>query len=206
LFKKLVPGILAASLFPFFPNSGEAGERAERAQALVVELSGDAKAVLSQSNAPLAEREDQLAETIRDGFQIKFIGKFVVGPDWEKMTDAQRNDFIELFEDFYLKAYSSHLGGYPQDELIIVSAFEKGSKDSFVVTKLKRPKRKTVSVRWRVRENEQTPQIIDIVIDGTSVALTHRKGFDRVLQADGIEGLISLLRIRAERLSAQPSG
>ncbi|MCR9213548.1 MAG: ABC transporter substrate-binding protein [Proteobacteria bacterium] len=189
-----------------FSISSFAEERSDRARALISDLAGNAKTILSLPEKTLDEREQHLIESIGNEFHIPFISQFVVGPGWDNLSDQQRADFLELFEDFFLRAYSSQLGGYPDEELVIVSAAKKGSKDSFVMTKLRRPERQTVSIRWRVREFQDKPQIIDLWIDGTSVALTHREGFHRVLSNDGIDGLINLLKIRAERLSAQPSG
>lgn len=205
-FKTLSIGTLAVGLSLGAMSVGHAEDRSHRAERLVSTLKLDAHKILSEPDKSLDERETHLAEAIRNRFHIAFIGEFVVGPTWDNLSDAQQSEFLELFGDFFLRAYSGQLGGYAEDELVIVSAAKKGSKDSFVVTTLSRPKRQTSTVRWRIREFDEKPLVIDILIDGTSVALDHRAGFHRVLENDGIDGLITLLKIRAERLSAQPSG
>jgi len=205
-FKSLFIFTVAAGLSFGLAAASNAEDRSHRAEKLVNDLSLNAKDILSRKEKSLEERESHLIQSIGDNFHLVFIGEFVVGPDWGKMSEMQQEEFIELFQDFYLRAYSSQLGGYPEDELVIISTLKKGSKDSFVITELNRPKRQTVSIHWRIREFEDKPQIIDILIDGTSVAFSHREGFSKVLKNDGIEGLIDLLKIRAERLSAQPAG
>lgn len=204
--RKLGLAIFLVSICQLFALSVFAEERHDRARALISGLAGNAKTILSIEDKSLEEREQHLIEAIGNEFQIPFISKFVVGPGWDSLSDQQQAEFLDLFEDFFLRAYSSQLGGYPEEELVIISSAKKGSKDSFVLTKLQRPERQTVTIRWRIREFQDKPQIIDLWIDGTSVALTHREGFHRVLSNDGIDGLIKLLKIRAERLSAQPAG
>ncbi len=206
LFRKIGFGLVLTVVCQMLAVSSFAEDRSDRARALISDLAGNAKSILSLPEKTLDEREQHLIEAIGSEFHIPFISQFVVGPGWESLSDQQRADFLELFEDFFLRAYSSQLGGYADEKLVIVSAIKKGSKDSFVQTKLHRPERQTVKIRWRIREFQNKPQIIDLWIDGTSVALTHREGFHRVLSNDGIDGLINLLKIRAERLSAQPSG
>ncbi len=40
---------------------------------------------------------------------------------------------------------------------------------------------------------------------GVSVVISHRRGFHKHLQSKGIEGLLTLLRIRADRLTGPPT-
>ncbi|USG59512.1 ABC transporter substrate-binding protein [Sneathiella marina] len=181
-----------------------AGDRSDRAEQLILDLSEQAKLILSTTEDTLSEREIHFVKAIEGDFRFDVISEIVIGPTWQTLSSTQRNLFIDLFSDFYLQAYGSQLGGYPGDRFDILSSSENGSRDSFVKTKLNRPKRTSVTLLWRVREFEGKPYIIDLVIDDISVALSHREHFDGVLKDDGIEGVITLLTIRAERLSAQP--
>jgi phospholipid transport system substrate-binding protein len=181
-----------------------ANERAVMAQQLIQNLSEQSSSILSNQNNSLSEREDNLVRLLEKNFDLESISKFVVGPKWETLSNAQKNIFTELFSDFYLRAYGSQLGGYPGDRLEIISAKDRGRKDSFVMTRLERRKRKPVILRWRVREIDGELLITDLFIGQTSVALSHREHFDKVMKDEGIAGLITLLTIRAERLPAQP--
>jgi phospholipid transport system substrate-binding protein len=196
--------ILSLFLVQVSLMTATAGDRSDRAERLILNLSEQAKSILSTTEDTLFERETRLVKAIEEDFNFKVISEFVIGPGWQSLSSSEQRIFIELFSDFYLQAYGSQLGGYPGDSFKIVSSVEKGSRDSFVVAKLVRPKRIPVTLRWRIREFEGKPNVIDIVIDDISVALSHREHFDGVIKDDGIEGVITLLTIRAERLSAQP--
>lgn len=188
------------------PLIATAGERATRAEAVILELSQQARNILSQTDTPLRTRESHLAALIGRHFHFTLISELVVGPDWTDMPQHQRQEFLNLFRDFYLYSYGSQLGGYPDDEFTILSTEEKGSRDTFVTTRLTRPKREPVVIDWRLREVLGSPLIIDILINGTSVAISHREGFHPVLASEGIGGLITLFQIRAERLNAETRG
>ncbi|MFC4270286.1 hypothetical protein GQF03_00865 [Sneathiella chungangensis] len=195
----LALGIVAAVVAGGAPAS--AGERATRAQAVIAGLSGQAKAILSQPDKPLASRESHLAAIIGRNFHFTLIAELVIGPEWETLPQERRQEFLELFRDFFLQAYGSQLGGYPGDEFTVLSVEEKGSRDAYVHSRLIRPQREAVEIDWRLREILGTPLIIDIIINGTSVALSHREAFYPVLRREGIGGLITLFKIRAERLN-----
>lgn len=188
------------------PPDAVAAERATRAEAVILDLSRQARDILSQTDKPIRARESQLATSIGRHFHFTLISELVVGPDWADLPQHQRQEFLNLFRDFYLLSYGSQLGGYPDDDFTILTVEEKGARDAFVTTRLIRPKRDPVVVDWRLREVLGSPLIIDILINGTSVAISHREGFQPVLSSDGIEGLITLFQIRAERLNAETRG
>ncbi|WP_301105858.1 ABC transporter substrate-binding protein [Sneathiella sp.] len=188
------------------PMQAAAGDRATRAEAVILELSQQAREILSQTDTPLQSRENHLTAVIGRHFHFTLISELVVGPGWTDLPQHQRQEFLNLFRDFYLNAYGSQLGGYPDDEFTILDVQEKGSRDAFVTTRLIRPKREPVVVDWRLREILGAPLIIDILINGTSVAISHREGFQPILASEGIGGLITLFQIRAERLNAETRG
>ncbi|MEH6524948.1 MAG: ABC transporter substrate-binding protein [Sneathiella sp.] len=196
--------ILSILLVQTSAMTAAAGDRSDRAERLILELSEQAKAILSSPDDSLSEREARLARTIEDKFNFEVISEFVVGPKWQTLSKARQSVFIKLFSDFFLQAYGSQLGGYPGDKFKIESSAEKGTRDSFIRAQLLRPKRSPVTLRWRIREYDGKPYVIDIMIDDISVALSHREHFDGVIKDDGVDGVITLLAIRAERLSAQP--
>ena len=188
------------------PMVATAGERATRAEAIIIKLSQQAQEILSQTDTPLRTRETHLAALIGRHFHFTLISELVVGPEWADLPQHQRREFLNLFRDFYLYSYGSQLGGYPDDEFTILEVQEKGSRDTFVTTRLIRPKREPVLVDWRLREVLGSPLIIDILINGTSVAISHREGFNTVLASEGIGGLITLFQIRAERINGETQG
>ena len=180
-----------------------ADNRGARAEAAILSISEKAKSILSQPGKPLAERERHLIATIGRNFHFTLIAELVIGPGWEKLPHDQRQEFLDLFRDFFLSSYGSQLGGYPDDEFVILSVAEKGSRDAFVRTTLTRPKREKITLDWRIREVLGRPLIIDLLINGTSVAISHRESFNQVIASDGMEGLITLFKIRAERLDTE---
>ena len=181
-------------------------DRGPRAQAVILELSENARRILSQTDKPLQSREKELTATIGPHFHFTLMSELVIGPGWTDLPQPQRQEFLNLFRDFYLHSYGRQFGGYPGDEFTILSVKEKGSRDAFVTTRLIRPKRDAVRVDWRLREVLGKPLIIDILINGTSVAISHREGFQPILAGEGIAGLITLFQIRAERLNAETRG
>ena len=61
------------------------------------------------------------------------------------------------------------------------------------------------SAGWRVRNFDGKDKIVDVVAEGVSMTVTQRQEFAAVTQSRGLEGLLQILRARAERLPASAS-
>jgi TPR repeat protein len=202
----IVLGFASVYMLTAEPIIAAAEGRGPRAEAVILDLSETARRILSRSDKPLRSRERELIATIGQHFHFTLISELVIGPSWINLPQHQRQEFLTLFRDFYLHSYGSQLGGYPGDQFTILRVKEKGSRDTFVTTRLTRLERDAVVIDWRFREVMGKPLIIDILINGTSVAISHREGFQPVVAGEGIGGLIALFQIRAERLNAETRG
>ncbi|TNE34812.1 MAG: hypothetical protein EP348_10225 [Alphaproteobacteria bacterium] len=196
-------GALVALMVAIIATDTFAASRATRARSFINEIVKNANAILAEDNVPLPVREQRFHAMLYGKFDFVYITKFVIGPNWETLPQPKKNELLTLFRQFFLRAYASQFGGYPEDSCVIVSASETGSTESFVLTRLIRPNRPAVSVRWRVREYPGGQQkIIDLLISGTSVLLSHHENFYHLIDRGGVERIITLLKIREQRLSA----
>ena len=139
---------------------------------------------------------------MRQGFDLAFIGRFVLGRHWRKVTADQRVQYQELFSSYILQTYSSHLGGYSGETLSITGAKPAGSKDAIVQTRIVRPSGPPIDANWRVRAQGNQYLIIDISVEGVSMAVTQRSEFASVIKNHGFEGLLAALRARTDKMPA----
>jgi len=165
-------------------------------------LASRALATLRQPNQDLAKREAVFGKLLRQGFDISFIGRFVLGPYWRRASREEQSDYLELFGDFLVKTYARRLGGYAGERFAVVGAHEAGKQDVVVETRIQRPGGPAFSAAWRVRQIGAHPRIIDVSVEGVSMAVTQRQEFGAVVNRTGMAGLLNLLRARTQRLSA----
>ena len=175
------------------------------ASEFVTQLGDRAVGVLRATDTDLDAREDRFRGLLRQGFDLPFIGRFALGPYWRRATTEQRSDYLEVFGEYVLQTYSSRLGGYTGETMSIVAERRAGEKDSLVQTEIVRPSGPAISAEWRVRVIDGQYRIIDITIEGVSMAVTKRSEFSAVIQSKGIEGLIAALRARANKMPATSS-
>lgn len=176
------------------------------AASFVERLAAQAIEVLHNSSSTLEQREAAFRDLLRQGFDLEFIGRFALGQYWRSATAEQQRDYQELFSDYVLKTYSRRFGGYAGEALKVVNTRAAGEQDMVVYTRIERPGGgPAILADWRVRATGGQYRIIDVMVEGISMAQTQRQEFAAVMQQQGLAGLLQALRARTQRLAATDS-
>ena len=153
---------------------------------------------LTDETLPADRREDLFRDILARDLDIPMIGKFVLGRHWRAATEDQRQTYLEAFSKYIVAIYAKRLGGIRVAQFEVIGAKSLGTKDILVRSRVVNGGKKPVRADWRVRERESTFRIVDLSVEGISMALTLRQEFQSVLRRkEGIEGLISLLMQRS---------
>lgn len=183
-------------------TAGIARAAANDAALFINQLGNQAIDTLRATNLTLDQREARFRSLLSQGFDLRFIGRFVLGRYWRGATPDQQNDYIDLYGEYLLQIYSARLGGYSGETLTVIGARMVNDKDFVVSTNLTRPSGPAIAADWRVRVIDGQYRIIDIMIEGISMAVTQRSEFASVVQRDGIDGLLTILRARTTKITA----
>jgi len=175
---------------------------AEEASQFVQQLSQQAIGVLRDDSGSLAEREERFRAILVEGFDLQFIGRFVLGRYWKTADEAQRANYLRAFGEFIVRKYSAMLGGYAGETMTVISQQVSGAKDILVHTRIDRPSGPAIETYWRVRTKDGSQRIIDVMVEGISMAVTQRAEFNSVVRRHGIDGLIQILDAQSDKLSA----
>ena len=177
--------------------AGTAPAATGTASEFVARLGDRAVTVLRSADGDLGSREARFRDLLREGFDLPFIARFALGPYWRRATAEQRSDYLGAFGDYVAQTYSARLGGYTGEAMNILAERRAGERDSVVETEIIRPSGPPILAEWRVRVIDGEYRIIDIAIEGISMAVTKRS--ESVIQAKGID------RLRASKISATAS-
>ncbi len=170
----------------------------QEAAEFVRTLGNEAGALQSAAKAQAPEkRKAALRDLVRRGFNLELTSQFVLGKYWNRATAQQRAEFQDLFTEYLLNRYARHLGAYRAETLSVVASHPVGDKD--VQTSIEGVEGAANPV-WRVRAQDGQYKIIEVSIEGVSLALTQRREFAAVINRKGLDGLLDMLR---EKLAAQ---
>ncbi|WP_321391788.1 ABC transporter substrate-binding protein [Emcibacter sp.] len=171
------------------PNQSE--EEQAKGKAFVEATSQRALDVLKRKETlSEPEIEDEFRVILTDAFAIDYIGKLVLGRHRKKATKEELKTYNDLFPDFLIKVYASRLTKLDTTQIDIGRVIPHGKKDMFVRSKVLGENNETFDVDWRIRPfNDAGYQIIDVKIEGISMARTQRDDFTSRVSESQMSGL-----------------
>jgi phospholipid transport system substrate-binding protein len=172
---------------------------AEDTQAFVQDL-GDRVVQILQQNLPREQAEQQLNQVWLGAFDVEGIGKAVLGKNWKKATDAQRQEYMQVFPEYVAKLYAIQFSDY-SGETFAVNGDKSGAEgESIVNAQINRPSDEPIKVDFILKQTDQGLRIKDVKVEGVSLLVTKRSEFDSVVAQKGIDGLIQAMRQKVEEV------
>lgn len=176
-----------------FHHVGNSDEKAlKQAEAFVEKIIDEATTKLGEGVEDDALKAFFKKVLDRD-FDVDKIARFSLGRYWRTASSAQQKEYVSLFRDMVVNVYAQRFGEYNGQTLEVRGARAEGSKDIIVSSVLLGQKGgPDVDVDWRVREGAGGRfKVIDVIVEGVSMALTQRSEFASVIQRGG--GDVSVL-------------
>ncbi len=174
------------------------------AQQFIIDLAQKAGATLQSKGGSVEQRETAVHALLREGFALEFIARISLGKYWRRIKPGERARYTELFSQFLIRTYGARLAGFSPELFHVDGAASRGKQDMLVKTRLEQPQGPALQASWRIRLFDGKPKIVDVVVEGVSMALNQRQEFSAVIQRSGMEGLMELLRDRASGASTIP--
>ena len=149
------------------------------------------------------EKIEKLMQIAKDTVDIKGIGFYTLGAARKNLTDSEKKEYSEKFENYFLKSFSSRLAEYTNPE-IDVFAKEVLNKNYTIVNSTLQAtnERPEIKIDWRIyTKNPDQPLIRDLIIEGLSLARTQKEEFASVLSSN--DGDINALFKTLEEFSSK---
>jgi phospholipid transport system substrate-binding protein len=132
------------------------------------------------------ERIDKLMEIASETVDIEGIGYYTLGAYRKSINDEQIKQYKILFEQYFLKSFSSRLAEYSNPEIEVISKKKLNENytmvSSILVATEQRPE---VKIDWRIyTKNPENPKIRDLIIEGLSLARTQKEEFSSIIQSN----------------------
>jgi phospholipid transport system substrate-binding protein len=144
------------------------------------------------------EKIKKLKLIAKETVDIKGIGFYTLGAKRKSLNDAEKKKYAELFEEYFLKSFSSRLAEYTNPEIDVTNKEKLNDNYTIVNSVLKATnERPEINIDWRIyTKNPDNPLIRDLIIEGLSLARTQKEEFTSVLNSNDndIEALFKVLK------------
>ena len=156
-----------------------------------------ASKILSE-NISKNDKINKLKEIAIDTVDIEGIGFYTLGSARKTLDNEQKQKYAEIFEQYFLKSFSSRLAEYTNPEIDVFNKNVLSENYTIVNSLLKgTSERPEVNIDWRIyTKNPNKPLIRDLIIEGLSLARTQKEEFASILNSN--DGNINALFITLE--------
>ncbi len=129
---------------------------------------------------------DELKKIAKETVDIKGIGYYTLGSIRKNLDNNQKQKYERLFENYFLKSFSSRLAEYTNPEIEVLNK-ETLNKNYTIVNSLLKAtnERPEIKIDWRIyTKDPDNPLIRDLIIEGLSLARTQKEEFASIINSN----------------------
>lgn len=145
----------------------------------------------------------KLIPAVEAAFDVPFMAEKSIGKYWKPLSNADKARWVALFKEFTAANYAGNLKKY-SGQRFEVAGEEPSQNDTMVVhTMIVDPGAENTEMNYRLQSTPAGPKIIDIYLKGTVSELALRRSdYTSVLERDGFEALVTMIRGKIDDLAA----
>ena len=151
----------------------------------VQSVANEASLILTK-NFTKEQKIEKLKSIAEKTVDIQGIGYYSLGAHRKNLSDDKKKEYLDVFKKYFLKSFSSRLAEYTDPKIRVVSQKKLNEKYTMVSSVLMATEDKPeVKIDWRiVTKNPDKPLIIDVVIEGVSLAKVQKEEFNSIIQSN----------------------
>ncbi len=155
------------------------------------------KSLIKISNKTIKSKNLALMDdVVKNSYDLEKMGKMIIGVDWKEMETKMQKEFINVFKRFisvnYLRRFNkiNNLDFEHQSVRVIENKFRLAGV--ILIADNER-----IKIDYLLSFNNDQWKIFDVLLDGSiSEIATKKSDFKKIINEQGVSGLIKNLRIR----------
>jgi phospholipid transport system substrate-binding protein len=194
-----IAGPLVALIIAAAPANAD--QHLAASSAFIQSLADRAIDTLTAEGQTTEMRRQEFRGLFREGFAINGIARFVLGRYWRGASEADRTEYMALFEDVIVNTWADRFSEYSGEKFEVQQAVDapsahKAEKVAIVRSLFFSDPQTPVRIDWRVASRGDIYKITDVSVEGISMANTQRDEFSSVIRSNSgqISALLDILR------------
>lgn len=176
------------------PTASADAARTEVPRKIIGDAAVKIVAILARKQDPAEKRIAEIEAIAYELFDFSTMSKLVLARNWRKLSAQQRTEFVREFKRHLSHTYGSRLDRYDQERVDVYGTQVEPRGDVSVKTRIVGGQFDGAEISYRLRQQGEQWQIIDVVIEGVSLVSNYRSQFQEVLNTGTIDDLMAKLR------------
>ncbi|MGI6524418.1 MAG: MlaC/ttg2D family ABC transporter substrate-binding protein [Bdellovibrionota bacterium] len=152
-----------------------------------------------QANA--AKRREEMRTVITARFNFAEMSKSSLSRYWKDLTEAERQEFIEVFSELLAKTYLDRIDSIERDVVAVNS--ERISKARAIVKTTVTYKGDVFPIDYRMVQKDGEWKVYDVVIENIGLVNNYRNEFAGIIRKEKFSGL--LLKLKEKLAKPDPA-
>jgi phospholipid transport system substrate-binding protein len=139
------------------------------------------------------QRQAAVRRIAEEIFDVGEMTRRVLGPHWQGRTEAERAEFVTLFNGVLERAYFGRILTYSGEKITVLGDSIDGDLAT-VRTRIVTQTATEIPVDYRMLRREARWLIYDVSIEGVSLVGNYRAQFNKIIQTSSYQALVDKLR------------
>jgi phospholipid transport system substrate-binding protein len=144
------------------------------------------------------DRRAAVRKIANDIFDFSETARRSLGRHWQGRTQAERDEFVQLFTDLLERTYISKIETYGGEKIAYLGDTAEGDQAK-VQTKLV-TKNGEIPIEYRMHKAGDRWLVYDVVIEGVSLVANYRTQFNKIIQTSSFQELMNKMKNKQQEL------
>jgi len=191
--------VLTVAASPLQPVQAQ-DNSADAIQQMLEERDQQIKSILQGDTTFTAQQREELKTLINGVIDFRAMAQQALGPFWADLSDAQRTEFVDVFQDIVRSQSMADLEVYNSE--VTYNTIDVSGDSAFVRTATQY-RGTSANVEYVLHREDGTWLAEDIIVDEVSTAESYARSFQTVVRKRGFEALMNSLREKREQIAAR---
>jgi len=151
--------------------------------------------VLRNKSLKEEAKREKLRGLYAEMFDQEELSRWCLGRNWNKLSEAQRKEFLPLFQQVLEKTYGDRILAYSDEKILFDREVPISKGRVEVQTRVITTKSKEVPFHYRLFQDKSgTWKVYDVVVENVSLVMNYRSQFNEILAKGTPDDLLEILR------------
>ncbi|MDD2558405.1 MAG: ABC transporter substrate-binding protein [Desulfuromonadaceae bacterium] len=142
---------------------------------------------------------DNVSKLVRSKFNFEVMSQGVLGPNWHKASQQERERFVDLFSQLLEETYIGRVREYT-GQMIRFGVEQIRENRAVVDTYIAMDTGNEIPISYKMLKNGAEWQVYDVVIEEVSLVRNYRSSYASILRKKNVSGLLTEMQAKIEEL------
>jgi phospholipid transport system substrate-binding protein len=146
------------------------------------------------------DRRAAVRKIANDIFDFSETARRSLGRHWQGRTQAERDEFVQLFTDLLERTYISKIETYGGEKIQYNGDTVEGEQAKVQTKLVTKGSGGEIPIEYRMHKVGDRWLVYDVVIEGVSLVANYRTQFNKIIQTSSFEELMNKMKNKQHEL------